>query len=106
MADHMLAVSIEADGDDVHAFLHWGEMWNHLTTQQRGDVICAINHAMGDAIEDLDADIRAEMAADLVDRCGISQADALRRIEMAERLTNVGVMLKLINYGPDGESDD
>jgi hypothetical protein len=86
MADHMLAVSIEADGDDVHAFLHWGEMWNHLPPIRKAQIIHEIGNAMSDACDDVAAESRAALVADIVERVGLTPVEALLRVEQLERV--------------------
>lgn len=86
MADHILAVSIEADGDTVHAFLHWGEMWNHLPPVRKAQIISEIGNAMSDACDDVAAESRAVLVADIVERVGLTPAEALHRVERLEQL--------------------
>ena len=84
MADHILAVSIEADGDDVHAYLHWGEMWNHLTPLHKARIIEAMGDAMQDAADDVEVESRAGIIQALVASTGCTPAEALERIERLE----------------------
>jgi acyl-CoA reductase-like NAD-dependent aldehyde dehydrogenase len=89
MADHILAVSIEADGDDVHAYLHWGETWKHLTPLQKARIIEAMGDAMQDAADDVEAESRAEVIRALIASTGCTPAQALDRIERLERVAAI-----------------
>jgi hypothetical protein len=86
MADHILAVSIEADGDDVHAYLHWGEIWNHLPPVRKAQIISEIGNAMSDTCDDVSAESKAALIADIVERIGLTPAEALHRIERLEQV--------------------
>jgi hypothetical protein len=86
MADHILAVSIEADGDDVHALLHWGEIWNPLPPVRKAQIISAIGDSMSDTCDDVEAESRAALIADIVERVGLTPAEALHRIERLEQV--------------------
>jgi hypothetical protein len=86
MADHILAVSIEADGDDVHALLHWGEMWNHLTPVRKAQIISAIGDSMSDTCDDVSAESKALLIVGIVERTGLTPAEALHRIERLEQV--------------------
>jgi len=86
MADHILAVSIEADADVVHAYLHWGETWKHLTPLHKARIIEAMGDAMQDAADDVEVESRAGIIQALVDSTGCTPAQALERIERLERV--------------------
>ena len=101
MADHILAVSIEADGDDVHALLHWGEIWNHLPPVRKAQIISAIGDSMSDTCDDVSAESRAALIADIVERVGLTPAEALHRIERLEQ-----VLEDISDSDEDGWEDD
>jgi hypothetical protein len=86
MADHILAVSIEADGDDLHALLHWGEAWKHLPPVRKAQIISAIGDSMEDAGDDVLAESRANLINDLMKQTGLTPADALLAVERLEQV--------------------
>jgi len=86
MSDHVLAVSVEADGDVVHAYLHWGDMWKHLSPLQKARIIEAMGDAMQDAADDVEVESRAGVIQALVETTGCTPAEALERIERLERV--------------------
>ena len=108
MADHILAVSIEADGDDVHALLHWGEIWNHLPPVRKAQIISAIDDAMEDTGDDVMAESRAELIKQLIEDTGCSPEEALDRVEQMERaqMGTITFMQGEVRFDYGSDDDD